>query len=128
MTVRHAIKGYETHTHDTAAQARMCTELGGPDYYFEALDAQDQADAEFAAEAVAKLAHAATPPWTWYFEDRGYWEARAQEDHERESGCLGFLEAWHLASPDTCPCDDHDNEEEVLTDLARRERELAELG
>ena len=39
MSVRHAIKGFETHMHDTAAQARHCTELGGPEVFFAELDA-----------------------------------------------------------------------------------------
>jgi hypothetical protein len=37
-------------------------------------------------------------------EDRGYWEAQAQDAYEARNGVIGFREAWHLASPDTCPC------------------------
>lgn len=37
-------------------------------------------------------------------EDRGYWEARAQEEYEARTGALDFIDAWHAASPTTCPC------------------------
>lgn len=40
-------------------------------------------------------------------ENRGYDEARAQEDYEARNGVVGFIEAWHAQSPDTCPCDNH---------------------
>lgn len=39
-----------------------------------------------------------------HLEDRGYWAARAQEDYEARNGVIGFREAWHLESPETCPC------------------------
>lgn len=50
MIVRHAIKGFETHEHDNAAQARGCTEMGGPARYFAFLAAQADVDARYAAE------------------------------------------------------------------------------
>jgi hypothetical protein len=49
MSVRHAIKGFETHMHDNAAQARGCTEMGGPVLYFAFLDAQAEVEARYAA-------------------------------------------------------------------------------
>jgi hypothetical protein len=39
-----------------------------------------------------------------YLENRGYDEARAQDDYEARNGVIGFREAWHNESPDTCPC------------------------
>lgn len=39
-----------------------------------------------------------------YLENRGHDDARAQDDYEARNGVIGFTEAWHLASPDTCPC------------------------
>lgn len=40
-------------------------------------------------------------------EDVGYWEARAQEEHEARHGVIGFIKAWHIQSPETCPCEQH---------------------
>jgi hypothetical protein len=42
-----------------------------------------------------------------HLEDRGYDDARAQEEHEARHGVVGFIQAWHDASPETCPCDRH---------------------
>lgn len=77
--------------HANAAAVRECYEQ----------DAEQAANAaaEFAAEAAVER----------YFEDRGYWAARADEDWERTRGVVGFTEAWDLESPGTRPGwhDDH---------------------
>lgn len=49
-------------------------------------------------------------------EDRGYWEARAQDEYEARNGVVGFTEAWHRDSPDTCPCGRHDAPEPGRSD------------
>lgn len=38
------------------------------------------------------------------FEERGYWDGIAQDAYEARNGVIGFREAWHMESPDTCPC------------------------
>ncbi len=60
---------------------------------------------EQAAEVEAS--HRAEQRAERYLEDRGYEAARAQDDYEARSGVVGFIEAWHLASPETCPCGAH---------------------
>lgn len=52
-------------------------------------------------------AAAAEAAYERHLEDRGYDEARAQDDHEARNGVVGFIDAWHAESPDTCPCDRH---------------------
>lgn len=47
---------------------------------------------------------AAEAAYERHLEDRGYWEAQAQDDYEARLGIPSFTEAWHAASPDTCPC------------------------
>jgi hypothetical protein len=39
-----------------------------------------------------------------YLENRGYDDARGQDEYEARNGVIGFREAWHRASPETCPC------------------------
>ena len=46
-----------------------------------------------------------------HLEDRGYDEARAQDEHEARHGVTSFIESWHIQSPATCPCDDHEDDE-----------------
>lgn len=55
----------------------------------------DQAEA--AAEAAAELAYER------HLEDRGYYEARAQEEHEARHGVISF----HQAMRDAGYCDEH---------------------
>jgi hypothetical protein len=50
-------------------------------------------DAESAAEIAAEAAYER------HLEDRGYWEARAQEDHENRYGVIQFDEAYRMACP-----------------------------
>lgn len=57
-------------------------------------DQQQQVENELAAERA--------------LEDRGYWDARAQEDWEAANGVIPFDVAWHNESPETCPCGNHD--------------------
>lgn len=52
-------------------------------------------------------AQAAEQAYERHLEDSGYDDARAQDDYEARNGVVGFIEAWHLASPETCPCDAH---------------------
>lgn len=75
--------------HTTAAEVAAC--------YADAEEAQAQANAELAAELAYER----------HLEDRGWQEALLQEQVEAARGVIGFREAWHLASPDTCPCCDH---------------------
>ena len=95
MTVRHAIKGFETHMHDDAGHARTCTQVGGPDRYWLMVDEKAEADAEYAAELAAERT----------LENAGYWETALQEADEARRGVVDFITAWHLASPETCPCE-----------------------
>lgn len=67
--------------HHSAAAVRECYRLGRE------LDAQ--AAAEHAAELAMERA----------LEDRGYWDARAQEDHEAAHGVIQFDEAYRMACP-----------------------------
>jgi hypothetical protein len=89
MSVRHAIKGFETHMHDTAAQARECTRLGGPDHYFQWVDSENEFDGAAAYER--------------HLETRDWAEHAAFEDYERSIGAEDFMDAWHRQSPSTCP-------------------------
>jgi hypothetical protein len=52
---------------------------------------QEQCDAEARAEQEAELAYER------HLEDRGYWEARADEDYERQMGVIPFDEAMRQA-------------------------------
>jgi hypothetical protein len=64
--------------------------------------AQEQCEAHedaYAAELAVERA----------LEDRGYDEARAQEDYEARTGALGLVDWWHIQSPETCPCGCRDN-------------------
>lgn len=67
--------------HTSAAAVRACYALGRE------LDAQ--AAAEHAAELAVERA----------LEDRGYWDARAQEDYEASHGVVQFDEAYRMACP-----------------------------
>lgn len=58
---------------------------------------EEQADADARAEA----------SYERHLEDRGYDAARAQDDYEARNGVIGFIEAWHAQSPDSCPCPNH---------------------
>lgn len=58
--------------HDSARAVQVC--------YRKAADDRAQQAGEIAAEAAVER----------YFEDRGYWEARAQEDHEAACGVIPF--------------------------------------
>jgi hypothetical protein len=40
-----------------------------------------------------------------HLENLGYEEAQAQDAYEARNGVVGFMEAWHIESPETCPCD-----------------------
>lgn len=57
----------------------------------------EEAAAQAEAEAAAERAYERS------LEDRGYWEAQAQDDYEAAHGVIGFIEAWQLASPETAP-------------------------
>lgn len=58
-------------------------------------------------DAVVEGARWAEAAYERHLEDRGYDEARAQEDYEARNGVIGFIEAWHIQSPHTCPCEEH---------------------
>lgn len=77
------------HTHATAAEVASC--YAATRAYAEYCDWDDGAAA-------------AEQAYERHLENRGYGEARAQADYEARNGVVGFIEAWHLASPDTCPC------------------------
>lgn len=51
-------------------------------------------EAEQAAEQAAELAYER------HLEDRGYWDARAQDDYERRTGVISFAEAYRQACPE----------------------------
>lgn len=61
--------------------------------------------AEYRAEQEAEIA--AERRNERFFEERGYWEALAQDEYERRNGVIDFIDAWHMESPETCPCEDH---------------------
>lgn len=42
-----------------------------------------------------------------HLENRGADEADAQDAYEARNGVVGFIDAWHAESPDTCPCGRH---------------------
>lgn len=71
--------------HSTVAAVRLCHAIAA-----EQIE-QQEADARLKA---AQLRH---------LEDRGYDEARAQEDYEARNGVIGFMEAWEIESPETFP-------------------------
>jgi hypothetical protein len=58
--------------------------------------------ADFKAEQAALLN--AEMAYERHLEDRGWQEAAAQDAYERANGVIGFREAWHNESPETCPC------------------------
>ncbi len=60
------------------------------------VSADHKADAQ--ADYLAMLAESR------YFENRGADEALAQDEYEARNGVIGFREAWHRESPETCPC------------------------
>lgn len=53
-----------------------------------------QMEADQAAEIAAELAYER------HLEDRGYWEARAQEDWEERHGVIQFEDAYRAACPE----------------------------
>jgi hypothetical protein len=67
------------------------------DCYAIAREQEAQVEADIAMEA-AQLRH---------LENRGYDDARAQDEYEARNGVVGFIEAWHRESPGTCPCCNH---------------------
>lgn len=67
--------------HTTTTEVRDC--------YAERDEMQAQMDAEIAAEAAVER----------HLEDRGYWDARAQEDYERRCGVIDFADAYRAACP-----------------------------
>lgn len=72
--------------HPNAATVRACYEHSA-----DALAAyEEQYAAELAAESATER----------YFEDRGYWEARAQEDYEERHGVISFQDAYRMACPE----------------------------
>lgn len=75
--------------HISARAVRDCYEI--------TREQEAQAEADYRIEQ-AQLRH---------LENRGYDDASAQDDYEARNGVIGFTEAWHLASPDTCPCPGH---------------------
>lgn len=75
--------------HSTATDIRNC--------YADVAEGQAQAEAESAAELAYERK----------LEDAGWQEATAQDDYEARNGVVGFIESWHLASPETCPCSAH---------------------
>ena len=82
--------------HVSAAEVRDCFRNSGKgSQRVESLDAKlDDAFGERAAEQATER----------FFEDRGYWDARAQEDYERETGALSFQadrERWE-SEQDIC--------------------------
>lgn len=80
------------HTHDTVTDVRACYETTAA--YERYLEWDDGAQA-------------AEQAYERYLEDRGYEAARAQDDYEASHGVVGFSEAWHNESPETCPCGQH---------------------
>jgi hypothetical protein len=71
--------------HDSVAEVAECAEDRAE---------HDDDGADYQAELAAERA----------LEDRGYWEARAQDDYEARLGIRSFAQAWHDESPTTCPC------------------------
>lgn len=71
-----------TARHENVAAIRYCYDL--------AAEFRAQQAGEIAAEAAVER----------HFEDRGYWEARAQEDHEARTGVIDFQTAWDMACPE----------------------------
>lgn len=53
--------------------------------------------AEMAEQQALQEAEARNERW---FEDRGYWEARAQEEYEERMGVIPFSEAYRMACPE----------------------------
>ena len=57
-----------------------------------------RATAEMIADQEAEIA--AELAYERHLEDRGYWEARAQEDWENRNGVIQFDEAYRMACPE----------------------------
>ena len=74
--------------HNTVAEVGYC---------YDAYEGQAEAQAEIAAELAYERK----------LEDAGWQEAAAQDAYEARNGVIGFTQAWHMESPDTCPCGDH---------------------
>lgn len=67
--------------HATAKAVKLC--------YTRTAELDAQVEAELAAEAALERS----------LEDRGYWEARAQEDYEERHGVISFADAYREACP-----------------------------
>lgn len=85
MSVCHAIKGFETHLHDTAAEARECTSAGGPDLYWALLVELHALD--FDPDAAYER----------HLETAGSLETAAQDAYEARNNVISFSDAWDLA-------------------------------
>jgi hypothetical protein len=55
-------------------------------------------DRERIAESNAEIA--AEQAYERHLEDKGYWEAKAQDDYEARMGVIQFEDAWDMADPE----------------------------
>lgn len=53
-----------------------------------------------AQEATVRAEQAAELAYERHLEDRGYWDARAQDDYEERHGVISFSDAWDMACPE----------------------------
>lgn len=89
MTIRcgnrkHDLELTSVHHHDSVAEVRLCYSLGENKLYSHEEEAEmDEWNALAKAEVEAEQAIER------YYENLGFWEARAEEDRDRELG-MGF--------------------------------------
>lgn len=79
-----------------------CGECKGRHHSVKAIKFCHEVSADHKAEQAAL--YNAEMAYERHLENRGADEADAQDAYERRNGVIGFREAWHNESPDTCPC------------------------
>jgi hypothetical protein len=86
VQVPHSLYADDLHHHDSVTEASLCEAL-------DPWEGQQAANADYLAELANER----------HFEDRGYWDAREQEDYEQRNGVLSFQDAWSEADPTHVP-------------------------
>lgn len=72
------------HHHDSVAEVRLCYSLGENRVY------SVEEDEAYAEDLAAKAEWEAEQGYERYLENQGYWEARADEEHEMAMGIDPF--------------------------------------
>lgn len=86
----------------SAEKGFRCGECKNRHHSIKAIKLCHELAADYKAEAEAE--YRAMQAETRYYENQGAEEALAQDAYEARNGVIGFREAWHNESPETCPC------------------------